>query len=339
MSIFKQELARLTAATDKFDKLGILDQQFWFSWQGERYPLPIVKFGPSRETAAPTLLLSSGVHGLERIGVELSLSLIDTLSQRMRWDLSLNQIFEKVRLVVIPFVNPYGFVHFRRSNVNHVDLMRNAPLDAEARTPWLIGGHRLSRNLPWYRGLANELESEAKILCDRVLQESARSPVLVSLDIHSGFGVMDRLWFPFAYSNRPFPLLEEISALVDIYEENFPYHTYRIQPQSHDYMTHGDLWDYMFLEHQKQSTNIFLPLSLEMGSWNWIKKNPLQMFSKLGFFNPVKNHRRARTLRRHYGLIDFLLRSLYSERFWKEIQTKREENHRRSRGRRWYGHL
>ncbi|CAH2929990.1 MAG: FIG011155: Zinc carboxypeptidase-related protein [uncultured Paraburkholderia sp.] len=49
-------------------------------------------------------------------------------------------------------------------------------------------------------------------------------------------------------------------------------------------------------------------MTLELGSWLWIKKNPRQLFSRQGFFNPVKAHRTARVLRRHANLLDFLAR-------------------------------
>ena len=51
---------------------------------------------------------------------------------------------------------------------------------------------------------------------------------------------------------------------------------------------------------------MFLPWTLEMGSWAWVRKNPLQVFQALGFFNPIKPHRYARTMRRHARLVEFL---------------------------------
>jgi hypothetical protein len=54
-----------------------------------------------------------------------------------------------------------------------------------------------------------------------------------------------------------------------------------------------------------------------MGSWNWLKKNPLQIFSKSGVFHPMKPHRRLRILRRHLTLFDFLHRSLLAHEKWR----------------------
>jgi hypothetical protein len=61
---------------------------------------------------------------------------------------------------------------------------------------------------------------------------------------------------------------------------------------------------------------VLLPLTLEMGSWTWVRKNPLQAATSLGRFNPVKPHRRRRTLRRHLPLLDFLFRAARSSHLW-----------------------
>ncbi len=63
-------------------------------------------------------------------------------------------------------------------------------------------------------------------------------------------------------------------------------------------------------------THTFLPLTLEMGSWLWIKKNPRQLFSRNGIFNPLINHRQQRVLRRHLSLLDFLARAACSHERW-----------------------
>jgi murein tripeptide amidase MpaA len=63
----------------------------------------------------------------------------------------LHQQLESIRLVFVPVVNPGGMWRGTRANPNGVDLMRNAPVDALERTPFLLGGHRLGAGLPWYR--------------------------------------------------------------------------------------------------------------------------------------------------------------------------------------------
>ena len=104
-----------------------------------------------------------------------------------------------------------------------------------------------------------------------------------------------------------------------------------MEPQSLQYTTHGDLWNYLFLESTKESTgHTLLPVTLEMGSWIWIKKNPRQLFSSLGIFNPVKPHRLQRTLRRHHALLDFMLRAVASHENWATVEGI--DNEYRDRG-------
>ena len=52
-----------------------------------------------------------------------------------------------------------------------------------------------------------------------------------------------------------------------------------------------------------------ITMTLELGSWLWIRKNPHQLFSRHGMFNPIKAHRIKRVLRRHADLLDFLTRA------------------------------
>jgi hypothetical protein len=129
--------------------------------------------------------------------------------------------------------------------------------------------------------------------------------------------MIDRIWFPYAYSRRPFEHIDLMHALKERLERSLPNHPYVVEPQSIQYVTHGDLWDWLLLEQRELApSRLFLPLTLEMGSWLWIKKNPRQAFSLLGIFNPIKPHRLQRTLRRHHALLDFLVRASASHEHW-----------------------
>ncbi|MBM3344798.1 MAG: DUF2817 domain-containing protein [Betaproteobacteria bacterium] len=72
---------------------------------------------------APTLIVSSGVHGIEGFfGSAVQLALLEHLAPaRARAGL---------RLVLIHALNPYGFKHLRRVNEHNVDLNRNFLLSA-----------------------------------------------------------------------------------------------------------------------------------------------------------------------------------------------------------------
>lgn len=278
------------------------------------YPIYAIKIG-SQDKSHPTLGLFGGVHGLERIGTQVIMSYLSTLSKRLEWDQDFKQELKNRRIVSIPIINPWGIKHIRRSNHNGVDLMRNAPVEADNPT-FLVGGHRISKHLPWYRG--TELESESKALISFLQEEMFKSKYSVAVDFHSGFGMKDQIWYPWAKSVNKFPYYDEFKSLKNLFEETYPHHVYKIEPQSVNYTTHGDLWDYALELFMKDSLNKkFIPLTLELGSWNWVKKNPIQLFSMFGLFNPIKDHRYSRTMRRHVYLIDFLLRAIANRSNWR----------------------
>jgi hypothetical protein len=97
-------------------------------------------------------------------------------------------------------------------------------------------------------------------------------PFSLAVDCHSGFWLRDRVWFPLAHTADPIPHLAEVIALEELFEQTHPSHRYLFEPQSLQYRTHGDIWDYLYLEALQQPQHCFLPLTLEMGSWLWVKK-------------------------------------------------------------------
>ena len=71
----------------------------------------------------------------------------------------------------------------------------------------------------------------------------------------------------------------------------------------------------------------FIPLTLEMGSWLWVKKNPRQLFSRQGIFNPLIGHRQQRVLRRHGTWLDFVMRAVQSHARWQPDDEARAAAH------------
>jgi hypothetical protein len=281
----------------------------------------------AQKPEAPVVFLIGGVHGIERIGADLCMSLLQSTIQKLVWDQAFRNLTEKIRLVFIPLLNPAGYYFFMRCNANGVDLMRNAPVDAEEKVPFLLGGHRYSKLLPWYRGHDTQVEIENQVLFQKFLSECGKSQCVVSVDFHSGFGFKDRLWFPFSKTKVPFAHLPEMHSFSDLFLQTYPYHIYKIEPQSHGYLLHGDVWDYLYQQFKQNNSSVYLPLTLEMGSWTWVKKNPLQIITKHGLFNPIKDHRIKRTYRRHHILFDFILRALFSYGVWAELSEKLRHKH------------
>jgi hypothetical protein len=216
----------------------------------------------------------------------------------------------------MPLINPGGMWQSTRSNPQGVDLMRNAPIESSSRVPFLLGGQRISPRLPWYRGVAGAvMEIENLALCKTVQEELLTHPFSIAVDCHSGFGAQDRVWFPHAHSPEPITQLADILALEELFQQTHPNNRYLFEPQSVQYLTHGDIWDYLYLQSEQQQ-KILLPLTLEMGSWLWVKKNPRQLFSRHGLFNPSVEHRLHRVLRGHTVWLDFMMRAACGYENW-----------------------
>jgi hypothetical protein len=303
--------------------------------QGRRLPIYALHLG-TRDRTAPVLVLVGGVHGLERIGTQVVLAWLHTLTELLDWDALLARSLETMRIVLVPIANPWGAVLGQRGNARGVDLMRNAPAPDDARGSFLVGGQRVSPRLPWFMGEPSVMEPEAEALCALVERECFGARFAIALDCHSGFGFRDRLWFPYARTRAPFANLPEVQALKYLLDATLPHHVYRFEPQARNYTVRGDLWDHLYdLRAERGGEGLFLPLTLEMGSWMWVKKNPRQLLSALGTFNPVKPHRLRRTLRRHLTLLDFLFRATASAHAWLPAPPERESL-RRDAFAHWY---
>jgi hypothetical protein len=293
------------------------------NWEGTALPVRALTLG-AVEADAPLVLCVGGVHGLERIGAQVVLGFIETLVAALRWDRALGDVLGHVKLSFVPVLNPVGVLSRRRCNGQGVDLMRNAPVEAE-RSGWplaLYRGQRWSPRLPWYRGQPDRLEPEAQALCDWVARQASRSPFVLTLDVHSGFVGADRLWFPYARTRTLFPHVAELLALKTLLDETYPRHRYVVEPQSLQYTTHGDLWDYIYDAHRlRQPEGTLLPLTLELGASSWLRKS-LRVTNKAAFFHPLAPHRTARVLRRHLQLFEFLLRAAYSWDRWARLAPR-----------------
>jgi len=288
----------------------------------QAFPIYAIDLG-QHQPGKPALLICGGVHGIERIGVQVVIAQLKVWLERLKWERSLQQCFNEINVTVLPIINPVGLFLNRRSNGRGVDLMRNAPIDSQQGS-FLVSGQRFSPRLPWYRGKEDRLELENLSLEKEIKRLSSLSPLLISIDCHSGFGMRDRLWFPYAYRRRPMRDIAPVVALKLLWENSYPNHQYIFEPQSNHYLTHGDLWDYFYKCFGRKDCT-FLPLTLEMGSWNWVRKRPLQLFRVGGLFNPLVPHRQQRALRRHLPLMDFLRHAVHSYQQW--LPNDQEKQH------------
>lgn len=302
-----------------------------------RMQVPVFTLG-SDAADAPLAAFIGGVHGLERIGSRVVIAYLRNLVMRLSWDDALHRLLERVRLVFIPVVNPGGAWLGTRANPQGIDLMRSSPVECALRAALLVGGHRFGAGLPWYRGAAGApMPVESTALCEVIQQELQGRPFAITVDCHSGFGLADRLWFPWACSREPIAHLAELHAFGEILDHSLLHHRYLLEPQSRQYLTHGDLWDHLYRNACEMAPQRpFLPLTLEMGSWLWVKKNPRQLFSRRGLFNPGLPHREQRVLRRHVHGLDFVVRAAASWQRWTPQGSAREQ-HRAAALQRWFG--
>ncbi|UJP05790.1 MAG: DUF2817 domain-containing protein [Nitrosomonas sp.] len=271
----------------------------------------------NRDPDAPCIAYVAGVHGLERIGTQVVIAFLEGLLERLKWDRVLADTLQQVCIHFLPIVNPAGMLNKTRANAQGVDLMRNAPVDSREKTIPLAGGHRISAHLPWYRGKTGEpMQPEAQALCDFIVRHVFPAPFSLVLDCHSGFGFHNQIWFPYAKSRlEPIKHLKEVCSLRNLFMQTYPHQDYLFEPQSQHYLVHGDLWDFLYLASLARN-NVFLPLTLEMGSWRWIRKNPLQLRQLIGLYHPIKPHRLSRVLRSHLILMEFLLHATLSYQNW-----------------------
>jgi len=307
------EIERLTDALARWGRVEVLAE---IEHARQRWPLHAITLGSGAPTE-PAFLVVAGVHGLERIGTEVAIAYLQTLIAQLAWDELLHHALEHARILVVPLVNPVGMAAGRRSNGNGVDLMRNAPDGATAFATPLVGGQSWSPHLPWFTGRAGApMEPESAALVGFVERELFASRFAIALDLHSGFGLVDRLWYPYARTREPFPDLATMEALARLLDETLPNHVYQVEPTARVYTIRGDLWDHLYDRRRAAGPGTLLPLTLEMGSWAWVRKNPRQVVSALGRFNPIQPHRRRRILRRHLPLLDFLFRAARASERW-----------------------
>ena len=256
------------------------------------------------QESLPRLILIGGVHGLEVIGTKVLVSFLEHLLEQLNWNDTLANQFKRVAVVGIPIVNPVGFENGTRCNGNGVDLMRSAPVQSEHSVVF-FGGQTFTPKLPYFMGYDTP-ELETQSVFNFVEGMMSRSPFSLLVDIHSGFGFKDSLWTPYA-QNTTIPLhWPHYERLKSIINATLRHNVYVIEKQSDSYCTHGDIWDHMYDISLRKAFH-FLPLTLELGSWTWIKKSPSSVLNVKHLFNPSKQHREKRVLRRHIPLFNVLL--------------------------------
>ncbi|MCX7632504.1 MAG: M14 family zinc carboxypeptidase [Turneriella sp.] len=262
---------------------------------GLRFPIYLLEIGKKKAFGRDTVTLVSGVHGLETIAIRIHLDILRSMLDPHNPLFSPALFSGKLAIYSIPILNPAGVALQTRANARGVDLNRNSGIEAEKAVPF-FGGQSLSPKLPYFRGKTLQRETRALY---RFLREQLWpiSGIHTVLDLHSGYGRQSYLWWPYSFSNRRVPNAAVFGQIGADLAEKYP--SYRIGPMASSYQTHGDLWDRALLDFEKAKAesrvakeNLFLPLTLEIGTWEEIRKNPLRLVKKQKIFNPPQQNRK-----------------------------------------------
>lgn len=314
----------------KLSKLGSLFQYETLAEvriKNKVFPIYGLQIGPN-DPKLPVLGLFGGVHGLEKIGSHIIVNYLNSLSNKIAWNIALTKNLESLRVVSIPIVNPGGMYLKQRSNPNGVDLMRNAPVEAEGKHFW-PSGQTVSPKIPWYRGNPSDMELENKTLFNFVSKHLYPSPFSMALDIHSGFGWKDRLWYPYGKSMKPFADEALARKMARYFKVSHPFHHYKVEKQSDSYMIHGDMWDHMYDSFKDKNTESkFLPWTLEIGSWSWLLSRPYRIFNTGGLFHTDESAKYSYLMRKHWGLLDFFKDMTIHHKAWVKEQLTKEDLNR-----------
>jgi hypothetical protein len=326
------EQSYLEKVIRKLSSLGSLFQYETLAeirYKDQVFPIYGLQIGPN-DKSLPVLGLFGGVHGLEKIGTHVIANYLNSLSNRITLNDSLKKHLEQLRFVSIPLVNPVGMYLNQRSNVNGVDLMRNAPvLSTEVHPLFFAAGQTWTPKLPWYRGNPEDMELENKALFQFVQKHLFDAPFSLALDIHSGFGMRDRMWYPYGKSMNPYP--DELLArkMARYFKVTNPFHNYKFEKQSDSYLIHGDMWDYMYDQFKEKKTSTkFLPWTLEIGSWSWWLSKPHRLLNFSRMFHTNDTRKYNRVMRKHWGLLDFFKDMTIHHKTWAGEQRSKKNLNR-----------
>ena len=248
---------------------------------------------------------------------------------RLRWDALLHRQLETLRLVFMPVVNPGGLWRGTRANPNGVDLMRNAPVDATERVPFLVGGQRLSAGLPWYRGADGApMQAESAALC-RVVERGTADRAAVQ---HRGrLPLRLRAARPAVVSVRAHAAgrsthLPEMHALCELFEQAHAAPSLRARAAEPPVPGARRPVGPPLPARLRAAPAALLPAAdagdglLAVG-----QEEPAPAASRAtGMFNPLIAHRQQRVLRRHLPWLDFVARAAASHERWLPRGDERE---------------
>lgn len=274
--------------------------------EGFRLPIYVMEIGRQEACRERPVGFVAGVHGLETIAIRILLDFLEHAGSPSSPGFMKEIRKGEIGIIALPVLNPGGYARRTRSNPVGVDLMRNSGLEAHDAMPF-FGGQSLSRSLPYYRGQTREPETRTLFKCMSEYFFHTTRSIAPVLDIHSGYGTRDSFWWPYAGFRQITPD-EDIFARVVRHLRSCGHTSPAYSQQSESYTTHGDLWDRLYIDHIERVRSAdsdaapFLPMTLEIGTWSGLKRNPFRLFSKKGIFSPHPREKEE-TIVRYRGLL------------------------------------
>ena len=265
-----------------------------------RFPVPVLTLGTTAADA-PAVGFFGGVHGLERIGAEVVIAYLRSLVMRLPGTSCCTGSSRRCASCSCRWSIRAALWRGTRANPNGVDLMRNAPVDAtRARAlPDRRPAHQRARCRGTAAPPARRWSARAQALC-RVVEDRAagrgrsasRSTATRASACATASGSRTRT--PRGRSST----CRRCTRCARSSTRRLLHHRYvRRAAEPPVPGARRPVGPPLPRACRAPARRVFLPLTLEMGSWLWVKKNPRQLFSRHGIFNPLIEHRQQRVLR------------------------------------------
>ena len=234
-------------------------------------PIRAVRISRTKDTDTHALFVG-GIHGLEHIGVEMILWLIDTLTKQYEEDTRITELLSEIEVCLVPVVNPDGYEKHQRKNARGVDINRNFGVGFSNHGFW-------NRNkwFPFYPGPYAYSEPETRAIKDLI----ERNHFTVAVSFHSFGG---RINFPYGHTKKRAKDYELFRAIATGMQKRQRFTKYRIQQLSWLYKPAGCLEDELY---ETKGTLAFL---IEIAATRAQILNPRIFLGPFAWFNPSNNH-------------------------------------------------
>jgi len=234
-----------------------------------------------RQDEKPGVLYMSLVHGVEFIGGETNLAVMEWFSDIGNSEKA-ERILADCNVYIVPVINPdayelavrekkkYGLT-FARKNARGVDLNRNFSVEFGKRGAGLWGGLPL-KFMPVYRGPHAFSEPEVRCIRSFILGH----PIKTSLSFHSSGRVIG---FPYCHTGERCPDYQMLKDVAHGMRRRQKGRKYDVM-QEFDYVpTSGDMDDWLYEEGG------VLPFLIEIGRFGFLSESIERWFNPFAWVN------------------------------------------------------